>query len=247
MLEKCYKVYMFIFPNGKRYVGMTLLELKDRAGKDGIKYKGQRYLYNAIKKYGWNNIEKRIIQEDLDKESAEKLERKMIKEYDLTNKFKGYNIELGGNHCGKVSENTRIKLSDLNSGEKHPQYGKPKSEETRRKISETLTGRKVGKRGPMTEEQKKKISNTLKGRSQSEETLKKQRDYYKTHKIHNYGKSKFMFVDLNTGQEFTSPMELATYLSIKLDKKYENILSSIYTRLIKGKYFYGLKYEVRYK
>ena len=32
-----------------------------------------------------------------------------------------------------VSEKTKKKLSEINSGKNHPQYGKPKSEETRRK------------------------------------------------------------------------------------------------------------------
>ena len=36
------------------------------------------------------------------------------------------------------SEETKKKLSLLNSGQNHPQYGKPKSKETRRKIAETL-------------------------------------------------------------------------------------------------------------
>lgn len=49
-------VYMHVFPNNKRYVGIT--HYKDptqRWGVDGTNYIGQ-YVYSGISKYGWDNV-----------------------------------------------------------------------------------------------------------------------------------------------------------------------------------------------
>ena len=56
--------------------------------------------------------------------------------------------------------------------------GKPRSNETRRKQSESMKGKLTGEKHPMygkhqTEESKKKISNSLMGRKQSDETRQK--------------------------------------------------------------------------
>lgn len=57
-----------------------------------------------------------------------------------------------------ASEETRRKLSEVHSGEKHPFFGKTHSKESKEKMSKTHTGRVV------SEETKKKISETLKFR-----------------------------------------------------------------------------------
>jgi len=65
---------------------------------------------------------------------------------------------------GKViSQNQRDIMSKRMSGENHPQYGKPKSEDTRRQISETLKETNPRKDTPLTQEHKHKISDALKG------------------------------------------------------------------------------------
>lgn len=49
-----YIVYIHIFPNGKRYVGLTTQDVDSR-WRNGEGYKHQ-FVYKPIKKYGWNNI-----------------------------------------------------------------------------------------------------------------------------------------------------------------------------------------------
>lgn len=61
-----YKVYIHIFPNKKVYIGMTCQEPKER-WKRGKAYKENRHLYNAINKYGWENIEHKILFDNLEK------------------------------------------------------------------------------------------------------------------------------------------------------------------------------------
>lgn len=82
--------------NGKIYIGITSNTPK-RRWKAGNGYKHNDYFYKAIKKYGWDNFNHEILYENLTKEEAEKIEIKLIKMYDSTNKEKGYNIHTGGN------------------------------------------------------------------------------------------------------------------------------------------------------
>ena len=67
-----YKVYMHTFPNGKRYIGITMQELKARFD-NGNGYKNNP-MKRAIKKYGWDNIKHELLLDDLTKEQAEQKE-----------------------------------------------------------------------------------------------------------------------------------------------------------------------------
>ena len=77
---------------------------------------------------------------------------------------KGENHPLFGKHR---SEETRRKMSESHKGEKNPFYGKHHSEETRRKISESHKGKK---RAPFSEEHRRKISEALKRRESAEKS-----------------------------------------------------------------------------
>lgn len=88
-----YTVYVHVFPDMKVYVGITKQSVNARWGKDGSGYKNQP-VYDAIKTYGWNNIEHYIIKTNISYEEAAELETKLIEEYDSINN--GYNIKTGG-------------------------------------------------------------------------------------------------------------------------------------------------------
>ena len=60
--QKTWSVYVHVFPNGKRYVGITGRPVKER-WKNGSGYHGQ-VVENAIKKYGWDNIKHEILHEN---------------------------------------------------------------------------------------------------------------------------------------------------------------------------------------
>ena len=108
-MEKEYKVYMHINKaDGKRYIGITRQSLK-RRWKNGNGYKRTPYFYKAIQKYGWDNFEHILLEDNLTLEEANKKEIALIKEYKTTNRKYGYNISLGGTN-GKHSPETIEKL-----------------------------------------------------------------------------------------------------------------------------------------
>ena len=69
-----------------------------------------------------------------------------------------------------------------NKGDNNPQYGKHRSEDTSRKISDALKGRTV------TDETRRKLSDALKGRTFTDETRRKISDAMKGENHPLYGK-----------------------------------------------------------
>ena len=159
-MENNYCVYIHISPNNKRYIGITGQNVK-RRWENGRGYKNNVYFYRAIEKYGWDNFQHIIIAKGLTQNEAEWLEVELIREWDTTNKDKGYNISLGGNSGNKHTEETKRKIGEKskgrNIGEKGYWFGKSLSEETRKKISESHKGK------TLSDEHKEKISNSLSG------------------------------------------------------------------------------------
>jgi len=139
-------VYIYTFPNGKRYIGQTIQTLNERASK-GCGYQHSPLVYNAIQKYGWDNILKEII-ECSSREEMDNLEKELIKKYNTTNKNFGYNLESGGNKNKKLSEETKKKISES-------LIGHYVSKETKNKISEAHKNKKL------SEETKNKIKEAV--------------------------------------------------------------------------------------
>jgi group I intron endonuclease len=137
--------------DGKKYIGITSKRPEVRWGKNGNGYNknSNRHFWNAIKKYGWDNFEHKILLEDLSLSDALKHEFKVSKEYNTTNPEHGYNglVGRGGNFA--VSNEIRLKYSKATQGENNPMYGKKHSEETIKKLKEVNTKNAMyGKENP---------------------------------------------------------------------------------------------------
>ena len=92
LVNKNYCVYEHIFPNGKKYIGISCdAEKRWRNGKG---YETQPKIARAINKYGWENVKHNIIIDGISKEDAETLERYLIAE--LKTIDNGYNTSTGG-------------------------------------------------------------------------------------------------------------------------------------------------------
>lgn len=96
-------VYVHTSPSGKYYVGITGVDVRIRWRKDGKGYAGQGF-YNAIKKYGWENITHERIADHLTMEEACKMESTLIKKLQSNNGNFGYNNNLGGHYIFAESE-----------------------------------------------------------------------------------------------------------------------------------------------
>ena len=80
--------------NNKYYIGITSQKPERRWGKNGENYKLQPKFYNAIKKYGWNNFEHKVLFTNIPKDQAETLEKELIQKYNSIDN--GYNCGIGG-------------------------------------------------------------------------------------------------------------------------------------------------------
>lgn len=150
-----YVVYKHTAPNGKVYIGITSINVKQR-WKNG--YKHNAHFQAAILKYGWNNIKHEILYSDLTKEEAEQKEIELIAKYKSNQREFGYNKSLGGeSHDGcKVSEESRRKMSEAHKGKKQ-------SEETIEKRRKSM----IGKHWKCSDEARYNMSLAKKGKPSS--------------------------------------------------------------------------------
>lgn len=166
--------------DGRKYIGITGQNPKKRWNY-GNGYTS--YFRNAIKKYGWNNFEHTILFEDLTEQEAIQKEIELIKELDLTDREKGFNLCYGGQGTNGYVFNEKdiekMRISHL---------GKKLTEEQKQKISLSLRehyshipkkpkplpkpkGRIAGFH--LSEKTKEKLRQANLGKKQSEETILK--------------------------------------------------------------------------
>lgn len=165
-------VYAHITPSNKVYIGITSQDPLKR-WKGGIGYSKQVYFYRAILKYGWNNIEHKILVSEISYTEAINLEKYYINIYKSNNLNFGYNLTEGGEGTLGFhhSEKTKEKISAKHIGRKIPKEvvekivsknkGKKRTDEFRKKISEI--------KSKQSEYTKKKISTSKTGISHSKE------------------------------------------------------------------------------
>lgn len=147
MEPKPWKVYVHTNKiNGKKYVGITSREDPNQRWKNGNGYSENSHFRAAINKYGWDSFEHDIIADCLSENDAKQMEKDLIAKWGTQNRELGYNMTAGGDgtlNCFP-SEASRRKHAISSMRENL-------SEETLRKRSEALRGRKF------TDEHKRKI------------------------------------------------------------------------------------------
>lgn len=111
-----YTVYEHLFPNGKRYIGITSQNVEKR-WQNGNGYATQYFMNLAIQKYGWENIEHNILETGLTQKRAKEIEKYYINKYNTNNLLNGYNRTIGGDShiCKPVifKEKTYMSLEDF--------------------------------------------------------------------------------------------------------------------------------------
>lgn len=205
-------IYMYTFPNGKRYIGKSSRSLNQRQGTDWKRYRNCTALWNAIQKYGVENIHQKILFDDyMTDEYASRLEQICTLLFKTNcNKFDnpkyGYNLTDGGEGLlGWHPDAERLKILREQMRIFHEQAkGKPVSEETRRKQSEA----KKGKPGhPMTDEQRRKLSLANSKETMSDETrMRRERAIKERQKqviaTHKFTKEQLVFESVTSAAEY---------------------------------------------
>lgn len=118
-----YCVYKHTSPSNKVYIGITGRDPKMRWA-NGKAYAHNKHFILAINKYGWNSFKHEILYDGMTKEQAEETEILLIAKYKSNDRRYGYNISKGG--------------EVVRQGIRH-------TDETKRKISQSITGRKKSK------------------------------------------------------------------------------------------------------
>lgn len=161
--------------NGKQYVGQTVRTLDRRRNQHYSDAKRQTcniIFHNAIRKYGENAFIWEVVKEYNDVTILDEAEKRCIA---LLNTLSpnGYNLMTGGSN-GTHSEETKRKMSEALSGKKNPNYGKDLSG-----VNAPNYGRKF------SEETKAKhreahagSKNGMFGKKHSKETKQKMRESY---------------------------------------------------------------------
>ncbi len=137
--SKKYYVYLHTVPkevsgydHDKYYVGITKQSINRRWRENGKGYETQNF-WKVIQKYGWDNIRHEIIADNLSHDEACELEKKYISLLRTTERDFGYNLTTGGDGNFHWSEESKKKLSRTRTGkytgENSPLYGKAKSPE----------------------------------------------------------------------------------------------------------------------
>lgn len=129
-------VYCLISPSGKRYIGQTWNITKRLYYYQSISSNSQQKIYNAIKKYGFENFEVEILDFCFNQEEMDDSEIYWIKFYNSI--ISGYNIRGGGSR-GRWSDDMKKLISEKT---KLGMKNNPRTEESYKLSTQKLVGRK---------------------------------------------------------------------------------------------------------
>lgn len=121
----------------KEYIGQTGCEdfqVRLNGHISEVNNGRQRHLYNAVRKYGWDQFRIEILHSFLKEGNwQERLDELEIQEIAQRGTLSpnGYNNETGGNKNKILHEETKALMSSVRSGERHAMFGKHHTDEAR--------------------------------------------------------------------------------------------------------------------
>lgn len=121
-------IYITFFPNGKVYIGQTILRLET------CYYGSGKKVSLAIKKYSRRPLTRQVLKFVDNQKQLDIWERIYIKKYKSTLDHIGYNLDNGGSGAGRVSELTKEKI-------RLTKIGKPMSQNARDSMSRAQLNR----------------------------------------------------------------------------------------------------------
>lgn len=151
---KKYVVYCHTLKkDGRSYIGTTCKKPEHR-WNNGKGYTQNKHFYNAIKKYGWDAFEHKIMFDNLCFETAMQLEIMLIGLFETNKQEYGFNVYRGGDKGAlgyKFSNEQKMKISLALKGVIF-------TDERKKHISESKKGKRCNRQNyHHSEETKKKI------------------------------------------------------------------------------------------
>ena len=243
-MQNIYKIINTI--NNKIYIGKTIHSIDKRLKKHFYlaDKKTNRYLYDAINKYGKENFKIELI-ETCKYELANEKEIYYIFFFKSNNKLFGYNMTKGGDggkmqeesikkmvlkKTGtKMSEETKLKMSKSKAGKKTHLW----SEKSKLKLSTSL--KKCGHKPPIIYWEKEK--HPMYGKSHSEEVKQKLSEFRKGKTWEQLnGKESAKLNKKKMSERFLGSNNV-NYIEFNLEEKLEEIINSTNIKnLCKNKY-----------
>ncbi len=170
-MNKTYYVYVHTLKtDGRKYFGLTCQSLKER-WRDGQGYKGCCHFYNAIQKYGWDAFYHHIVLQTNNREEAYNTEERLIEQYKTTDEKYGFNIRSGG-LTPEISPESIRKIVSKRKGKKISGQALENIRQAAKKRDNSVFAH------PRSEETKKKISESHKGMTYGDETKQKLREAF---------------------------------------------------------------------
>ena len=220
-MSKITGIYKIESPSGRIYIGQAVdITRRFKEYKNIKKSKLQIKLHRSFNKYGIENHKFEIVEETIS-EDLNNRERYWQEFYEVISK-KGLNCTLvkSDDKSGKLSEETKLKISLANTGNFHNEETRAKmgiknkgriaSQETRDKMSKSRTGVKL------SEEHVKSISDGKKGVLFSDEHKQnlsnKKLERFKDKSKHPRSKK---VINTETGKIFNTISEAALSINVK--------------------------------
>ena len=131
-------IYMLTFPSEKSYIGQTIRDIHKRLEEHQWPNSKCVAVYNAIKKYGWEKV--KIDWYEVPNEDLNKHEELMVEVLGTLSPG-GYNLREGGGSKGRPSEETKEKISESMTGEKNHMFEKTHTEPNKNREKQRLERR----------------------------------------------------------------------------------------------------------
>jgi group I intron endonuclease len=196
--------------NGKRYVGQTIQTLRNRwhgHKQASLPGKSTVPLYNAIRKYGLENFEIKVLSRSHSMEELNHREAYCIKLLGTLSP-NGYNLATGGSNS-LHSQETKDKISKIKTGKKIGPYTE--------QHSKNMSIAQKGIPKPHSKEWCENHKNKMTGRKHSEESKQKRRDGGKCKKIFSPETNKTYGSIAKAGREHgISPANIHTLMHGKI-------------------------------
>lgn len=103
-------IYKFTSPSNKSYIGKTVQSFSKRMRGHKKKNSNCTALKNAINKYGWDQMKREIVEENIPEDQLNDREKYWIKTYNTMTPH-GYNLTDGGDG-GLLSDITRDRIEE---------------------------------------------------------------------------------------------------------------------------------------